>query len=179
MSTMSNFRAERRRTLAAAAVAAALTACALPVRAQETVPPDAPRPAHPARPAPPAPAAARQPRPIEIRVLRVGPVRGDSLLRGRASQDFLERASAGAVIDVTTAEPFGAAPRSDAPVLFLDGRPLLDTWPVAPNRLVAVVPDARALRAGGEVTAGWLSDPERSRSRRPVRLTPEMLVRPQ
>jgi hypothetical protein len=114
------------------------------------------------------------PVPLEIRSLEVRRVRGDTALSLRASREFLAGASEGAIIEVVIDQPLGP-PRSDAPVVFVDGKPVMETWPVPPDRLIAVVSDARTLREGAEITVGWLSDRERTRSRRPVPLTPAIM----
>jgi hypothetical protein len=177
MSTTSSSRASAG-LLAAAALL--LGACTPPAAGPAPAParpaaqaPDAPRPAalRPAVAPADAPAAQAVTRPqqaLEIRSVQVRPVRGDSLLGRVLGPQRLRQAGDGVFIEVRTVEPLGAVPRTASVEVYLDGVRVEETWPRPPDRLLAYVPDRRALNGRVEVTVARLGDEERTRSRRPV-----------
>ena len=173
MWTTSNSRAEPLRLLAAVALLA-LAACRGPGPA-----PDTPRPARDpaifAQPAGPAATPMTQEHPVELRSARVLAVRGDSLLERLAGAALLRTARTPLAIEVITAEPLGDVARNASAEIYLNGERLADTWPLPPDRLVLVLPDAQRLRPPLEVTVAWLGNEARTRSRRPLVLTEEQL----
>jgi hypothetical protein len=170
MWTTSNSRAKPLRLPTAVALLA-LAACPGPA-------PDTPRPArdpaifaHPAGPA----ATPMTQEPVELRSARVLAVRGDSLLERLAGAMLLRTARSPLAIEVITAEPLGDVARNASAEIYLNGERLADTWPLPPDRLVLVLPDAQRLRPPLEVTVAWLGNESRTRSRRPLVLTEEQL----
>ena len=140
--------------------------------------PDSPRPERPATAMDPSVVTAPalpQPGPVEIRTARPLAVRGDSLLERLAGARFLAEAPRPLAVEVITAEPLGNVARSAAVEIWFGTVRAGETWPLPPDRLVVLLPDARRLRAPVSVTVAWLGDEERTRSRRPVVITEDQL----
>jgi len=116
-----------------------------------------------------------QEHPVELRSARVLAVRGDSLLERLAGAALLRAARRPLAIEVITAEPLGDVARNASAEIYLNGERLADTWPLPPDRLVMVLPDAQRLRPPLAVTVAWLGNEARTRSRRPLVLTEEQL----
>lgn len=177
MWTMSSFRAEYLRLPSAFAVLF-LVACRSS-GAGGALAPDAPRPARDpalfATPDAPGGGPTRQEGPVELRTVRVLGVRGDSLLERLAGTAFLRAARNPLAIEVMTVAPLGNVARDASAEIYLNGDRLADTWPLPPNRLVLLLPDAQRLRPPLEVTVAWLGDEARTRSRRALIITEQDL----
>jgi hypothetical protein len=85
-----------------------------------------------------------------------------------AGDEFLRRASDPLVIEVRTQEPLGDLTRTSSPVIVLNGETLSETIPLAPNRLVAYLPDRKSIRKTNSVAVAWLGAEEITKSRRTV-----------
>jgi hypothetical protein len=135
------------------------------IAAQEAAP-DAPRPARPARVSS-TPSKGSVPRkPVEIRSVKVSRV--NATTAKLAGEEFLRRASDPLVIEVRTQEPLGDLTRTSSPVIVLNGETLSETIPLAPNRLMAYLPDRKNIRRTNSVAVAWLGAEEITKSRRTV-----------
>ena len=135
--------------------------------AQE-VAPDAPRPARPAqRVSTTTKNLYKQARTVELRTASIR--RLDERMSKMAGADFLKRASSPLVIEVQTQEPLGDLTRTSSPVIVLNGEVLSETVPLAPNRLIAFLPDRKFITEVNTIAVVWLGNEELTRTRRPLR----------
>jgi hypothetical protein len=132
--------------------------------AQQQVAPDAPRPARPAVERPPG-VPPHSPLPVELKSVSVRRI--DAPMAKLAGPEFMKTAANPLYVEVQVSQPLGNLESSAAPVILLNDEPLLDTRAVAPDRLVAFLPDTRKLREVNSVAVVWLGD-LRTKSERPL-----------
>ena len=156
MLTTSNFHANRLLGLCLFLVTAGLYA-------QDQVAPDAPRAA------PQKPVMEQVGKPVE----RVGPLVLTSvsvrtpgpILQALVGKDFIRLAGDPLVVEVQLIDHLGDSPRSNAPVIVLNGKSLANTWYLPEqNVLVAFLSDSASLGATNSVEAIWLGAKQETRS---------------
>ena len=135
------------------------------VSAQE-VAPDAPRPARPRKDVSTRFKGAGRPKRVELRSVKVARV--DKSTAKLAGVDFMTRAQDPLMIEVRTQDPLGDLTRTSSPVIVLNGEVLSETIPLLPNKLIAYLPDRKAIRTSNTVSVVWLGAEELTRSRRPL-----------
>lgn len=133
--------------------------------AQE-VAPDAPRPARPRKDASTHFKSVGPRKRVELKSVKV--VRVDKNTAKLAGVDFMTRAQDPLMIEVRTQDPLGDLTRTSSPVIVLNGEVLSETIPLLPNRLIAYLPDRKAIRISNTVSVVWLGAEEITRSRRPL-----------
>jgi hypothetical protein len=120
------------------------------------VAPDAPRPAPRAEKVRGKALPATQLRIVELKSVSVR--RLDERYTKLAGPEFLRTAEAPLAIEVQTRRPLGDVQRDAAPVILLNGEKLLNTWPVASDRLIAFLPDRKKVKDVNSVAVVWLGE---------------------
>ncbi|SRR5216683_24786 len=135
------------------------------------VPPDAPRPMR-AQPEDKRRLVAQPMRgTIELRSVVVRPL--DEKYSRLAGPEFLRAAETPLYVEVQTQKPLGNLVRDAAPVIVLNNERLMNTRPVAVDRLVAFLPDQRKLAEVNIVAVIWLGEAAPTKTRRPLRFKRE------
>lgn len=171
MLTTLNFRADGYRQSVLGLII--LTAAATTLLAQERaprsiqVPPDAPRAARPQPEQPRLPTNYEVKRPVELRTVIVGRVRGE--MAQLAGAEFLKSAKDPVFIAVTTAPGvLGKPALASAPVIILNGERLLSTRNMGVDKLVAFLPDREKIKETNSVAVMWIGKQEPTRTREPL-----------
>jgi len=174
MSTTSSFPARR---LSAPLLALGLVVtlglaggCRADRTAREVQAPDAPLPARAVVERPAAIDHSILTRPVALRSVRVSRLGEGSEIGRLAGRRFLDEATEPLVIVVELAEELDQVPRDSAPVIVLNGQPLVDTWPRpgTPSTLVAFLPNTELIRQRNTVAAVWLGSEELTMSEEPL-----------
>lgn len=114
-----------------------------------------------------------QRRPLSLRRARLR--RLDPELSRLAGSRFQREAPDPVVIDVRLEAPLDGRPRDSAPLIELNGVPLLSTRqsPEAPDRLVAFLPERSPLRPKNEIRVVWSGSERATRSPEPASIPDE------
>lgn len=144
--------------------------------AQDRIAPDAPRAAPQKTETKQVEKPAEPYRPLALTSVSVrtpGPT-----LQALVGQNFMRSAGDPLVVEVQLIDHLGDSPRSNAPVIVLNGKNLANTWYMPEqNVLVAFLSDSADLKATNSVEAAWLGVEEETRSLSPLSFTLEDIER--